>query len=179
MDNPQKTLPGFESEFESLDDITIDLSSFSNLEFATQSSGLTITAAASSPYLFTGASGSPTFSIGQSQGAVGFPSGVIATNAGTGPSINFNDYSINGIRPSSTLSITGDDADIDINGVSLMQTLRGIQERLNILTPDPGMEQEWDELRELREAYDKKLEQCREKSRMWKTLQSMPPPPKL
>lgn len=173
MDNPQKTFPGF--EFESLDDITIDLSSFSNLDLATQSSGLTITAAAGTPYTFTGVSGTPTFSLG-GQGATG-PAWV-TTTSGTG-GINFNDYEVHGMRPSSKLSIQGDNADIDINGVSLMETLRGIQERLAILTPDPGMEQEWDELRELREAYDKKLEQCREKSRMWKTLKSMPPPPKL
>ena len=177
MDNPQKTLPGF--EFESLDDITIDLSSFSNLDLATQSSGLTITAAAGTPYTFTGVSGTPTLSLGN-QGATG-PAWVTTTSGTGGISLNDLDgnWGINGLRPSSKLSVNGDNADIEINGVSLMETLRGIQDRLAILTPDPDMEQEWDDLRELRAAYDKKLQECREKSRMWKTLTAMPPPPRL
>lgn len=177
MDNPQKTLPGF--EFESLDDITIDLSSFANVDFASQSSGLTISAAAGSPFVFTGTA-SPTFTIGSNQGKMGVGSAWTTTSGGSGATLKFDDdLWINSSVKGGTLSLQGDNADIDINGVSLMETLRGIQDRLAILTPDPGMEQEWDELRELREAYDKKLLECREKSRMWKTLQSMPPPPKL
>lgn len=74
-------------------------------------------------------------------------------------------------RSNSTLSLTGEDADIDINGVSLMETIRGIQDRLNILCPDPEMEAEWDDLREIRARYEAKLQECREKSRAWKALQ--------
>jgi hypothetical protein len=74
-------------------------------------------------------------------------------------------------NPSGTLSLKGDDADIDINGVSLMDTIRGIQDRLNMLCPDPGMEAEWDQLREIREQYEAKLLECREKSRAWQALQ--------
>jgi len=73
--------------------------------------------------------------------------------------------------PRSTLTLTGDDADIMINGVSLMQTLQGMQQQLNMLVPDPAMEQEWDELRLLREQYEAKLMECREKSQAWRKLQ--------
>jgi len=72
---------------------------------------------------------------------------------------------------SSKITLEGENADIEINGVSLCDTIRGIQDRLNILCPDPEMEQEWDELKSLREAYDAKLKECREKSRTWKAIQ--------
>lgn len=90
----------------------------------------------------------------------------------------FNDLTIGTIDTSlplsgkNTLSLTGEDADITINGESLMGTLRGIQNRLNILAPDPAMEQEWGELADLRRAYEIKLQECREKSRMWQILKT-------
>ena len=49
--------------------------------------------------------------------------------------------------------------------------IRDIQERLNILCPDPDMEAEWEELRAIREQYEAKLAECKEKSRAWKALQ--------
>ena len=73
---------------------------------------------------------------------------------------------------SAKIQLNGEDADIEINGESLCDMIRGIQERLNILCPDPDMEAEWDELRLLREQYDTKLAECREKSRAWKALKS-------
>lgn len=89
------------------------------------------------------------------------------------PGVNWNTITIQDTdaKPG-TLSLKGEDADIDINGVSLMETLRGIQDRLNILAPDPDMEQEWSELKAIREQYEAKLAECREKSRVWKALQS-------
>jgi hypothetical protein len=72
--------------------------------------------------------------------------------------------------------LTGDDADLVINGVSLAKTLEGIQQRLNMLRPNPEMEAQWDELRELGQRYRELEQQCMEKSRMWAHLTSMPPP---
>lgn len=87
--------------------------------------------------------------------------------------LNWGNLMINdSLEPSGTLSLKGKNADIDINGESLMTMIRGIQERLNILCPDPDMEAEWTELRMLREQYDAKLQECREKSKMWKALKS-------
>lgn len=74
------------------------------------------------------------------------------------------------------LNLQGTDADIVINGVSLRDTLQGIQERLNILTPNPDMEAEWDELRELGQRYRALEKQCQEKSKIWNQLKAMPPP---
>lgn len=93
-------------------------------------------------------------------------SGIYST-ATTMPDITILDST-----PSPTITLRGEDADININGVSLMDTIRGIQDRLNILCPDPEMEQEWHELRALREQYDAKLAECREKSKVWKALKS-------
>jgi len=76
-------------------------------------------------------------------------------------------------RPEGKLSLRGEDADIDINGVSLMATIKEIGDRLNMLCPDPEMEAEWDQLRELREQYEAKLQECREKSRAWRALQQI------
>lgn len=91
------------------------------------------------------------------------------TNTGTW---SISPDALNGTTiPTPTISLTGEDADIEINGVSLMETLRGIQDHLNILRPDPEMEKEWDELKSLRDQYESKLTEFREKSRAWKALQ--------
>jgi hypothetical protein len=74
------------------------------------------------------------------------------------------------VRPSSKITLEGAGADIEVNGESLMSMIRGIQDRLNILTPDKELEREWDELRILREQYESKLAECREKSRAWNAL---------
>jgi hypothetical protein len=73
-------------------------------------------------------------------------------------------------QPSGKLTLTGDDADIFVNGESVMDTLRAIREQLNILVVDEGMEQEWDELRVLRQQYEAKLAECQEKHKMWSML---------
>jgi uncharacterized protein with beta-barrel porin domain len=71
------------------------------------------------------------------------------------------------------LDLNGDNADININGVSLTKTLSVLEERLNILVPKPELEKEWDELKALGDEYRKKSEEFEEKSRMWKTLKQI------
>jgi hypothetical protein len=68
------------------------------------------------------------------------------------------------------LELRGDTADIVINGVSLKETLEGIQARLNILRPNPELEAEWDELQALGEQYRRLEAQLLEKQQMWSTL---------
>ena len=51
-----------------------------------------------------------------------------------------------------------------------------VEERLNILTPNPELEKEWDDLRRLGERYRKLEKMCREKANMWNKLKSMPSP---
>jgi hypothetical protein len=69
------------------------------------------------------------------------------------------------------LDLKGQGADIVINDVSLNDTLKGIQERLNLLTPNPALESEWNELRELGEQYRKLEADLLAKQKMWATLQ--------
>ena len=77
---------------------------------------------------------------------------------------------------SGRLTLTGDDADIEINGESVMGVLKEIRDRLGIIQVSEAMEAEWDELRELRQQYEAKLAECREKSEAWSALKQMPPP---
>ena len=74
------------------------------------------------------------------------------------------------------MELKGDGADIDINGKSLKNWMEKVEERLNILTPNPELEQEWDELRRLGERYRKLEKKCKEKAEVWKKLKSMPKP---
>ena len=85
------------------------------------------------------------------------------------PSWTFSDLSI-ASPPQAKIQLQGNNADIEINGESVVGMLREIRDRLNILQVSKEMEQEWDELRALREQYEAKLAQCREKSRVWQAL---------
>jgi hypothetical protein len=85
------------------------------------------------------------------------------------PTYTFSDLSITQ-APSGRITLNGADADIEINGESVVGMLKEIRDRLNILQVSEEMEQEWDELRALREQYEAKLAECREKSRAWAAL---------
>jgi hypothetical protein len=101
----------------------------------------------------------------------------------TSPSWN-GTYSITGAGTSSTpmtvnqggkIDITGEGADITMNGKSLKNWMERVEERLNILTVNAELEAEWDELRELGERYRELEQKCKEKGEMWKKLKQMPP----
>lgn len=51
------------------------------------------------------------------------------------------------------LTLTGANADVVINGVHLSETIKKINERLEILTVNPRLEQKWQELAELGRQY--------------------------
>ena len=80
---------------------------------------------------------------------------------------NLHDLNIN---RSAKISLQGDDADIEINGESVVGMLREIRDRLNIIKVSETMEAEWDELRVLRQQYEAKLAECRAKSQAWSAL---------
>lgn len=109
-------------------------------------------------------------------------SSVSGANVGYGNTMwttgtsGFNGISAVDLNQSGKLSLQGTNADIDINGHSLMKTLEALEDRLNMLTPNPEMEAEWDQLRELGQRYRELEQQCREKTQMWNKLKSMPKP---
>lgn len=74
------------------------------------------------------------------------------------------------------MELRGERADIKINDLSLCDWMKTVEQRLNILRPNPKLEAEWDELRELGERYRELEKQCQEKSEMWKQLKKMPAP---
>ena len=74
------------------------------------------------------------------------------------------------------MSLRGKNADLDINGKSLKDWMDKVEERLNILTPNPELEKEWDDLRRLGERYRKLEKKCKEKAEVWKKLKAMPKP---
>ena len=73
----------------------------------------------------------------------------------------------------STLSVTGDadvGGDIRVKGRSLAEFMDSVEQRLNILRPNPQLEFEWDQLRELGEQYRELERQLTEKAQMWNIL---------
>ena len=74
------------------------------------------------------------------------------------------------INQSGTIDLQGENADIKVNGESLMETLRSIQDRLNMLRPNLELEAEWDQLKELGDQYRKLEAEFKEKSKMWNVL---------
>ena len=77
---------------------------------------------------------------------------------------------------STKIRLDGPDADIEINGESLKDVLKNIEQRLNILKPNASLEQEWEELRSLGEQYRALEKHILEKQATWDRLKAMPPP---
>jgi hypothetical protein len=79
-------------------------------------------------------------------------------------------------NPSSKIKLDGADADIEINGISLLKTMQEIQSKLNILQPNTALEAEWEELFELGRKYRELEQHIKEKQATWDRLKAMPPP---
>ena len=73
---------------------------------------------------------------------------------------------------STKINLDGADADIVINGHSLTDTLRALEERLNILVPNAQLEKEWAELKKLGDKYRKLEADLTEKAAMWAALKA-------
>jgi len=174
MDSTQKGLNAVE---------TIDLSDLSFTSTSMNSGNYTIEPLTISCISLTDTLNGPsgpsgtTYSIG---GAVGAGGNVIG-GLGISPMWTTNttgiDWSMgSNIKPSGTIELHGEDADIKVNGRSLMDAIDALEQRLNILVPNPELEKEWDELRELGERYRELEKKCKEKGEMWAKLKQMPPP---
>ena len=79
------------------------------------------------------------------------------------------------VGQSSTIQIRGEDADIKINDKSMVAWMEKVEERLNILTPNPELEKEWDDLRRLGNRYRALERKCKEKAQMWEALKKVQP----
>ena len=79
------------------------------------------------------------------------------------------------VNQSGSIDIQGQNADIKINGKSMKTWMEAVEERLNILTPNPELEKDWDELQELGERYRALERKCKEKAQMWAALKKVQP----
>lgn len=86
---------------------------------------------------------------------------------------DWNALSINGsTQPSGTLSLQGKDADIDLNGKSMREWMEKVEEKLNILTVNPELESEWQELKVLGEQYRALEQHIIKKMKTWNKLKA-------
>ena len=125
-------------------------------------------------------SGGYTIGNGGTGGAIGAsPNTVWTTNNTTTGSFTIGaNYSAVGstIEQGGKMSLRGDKADLDINGKSLKDWMERVEERLNILTPNPELEKEWEELKSLGEQYRQLEQHIKDKQATWDRLKAMPPP---
>jgi hypothetical protein len=75
---------------------------------------------------------------------------------------------------SAKIKLDGEGADIEVNGWSLIDAIKKIEERLNILTPNPELESEWAELKRLGDRYRKLEKKIQDKMGTWDRLKAMP-----
>ena len=93
----------------------------------------------------------------------------IISNGGEGIGYNWS----NTASPNMTVGkvkITEDD--IEIEGLSLRKTLLDLQARLAIMTPNPVLEKEFDELKACGDRYRELEKEFTEQLKMWNTLKS-------
>jgi hypothetical protein len=115
--------------------------------------------------------GSGTVIVSSPDATATFTAGTVTVNPNTHSNVVFTSgtgVSQSPWGPTGTSAGTMHAKDLILDGVSLKQLL---EERLNLLVPNPEIEQEWSELKELGDAYRKLEQDLIEKSRMWQALQ--------
>jgi hypothetical protein len=98
---------------------------------------------------------------------------LTTTGTGVNSLIGSTDYNMK-VEQSGQIDIRGEKADIRINGKSMNKWMEQVEQRLNILSPNPELEKEWDDLRRLGERYRKLEKKCQEKAQMWEALKKLP-----
>lgn len=104
-------------------------------------------------------------------------SSSVYTMAGSnGSSANWSDtitISSNPDIQGNTLTVKGDaefEGDVTIKGKSIVDSLERIEERLAILRPNEELEEKWENLRGLRNAYIELEKEIIEKEKVWSIL---------
>jgi len=102
------------------------------------------------------------------------PSGYVYTSSGANGTWANPGYAATNVaatlQQSGTLELKGDNADLKINGVSLSDTLVGIQEMLGIVVPVHELEAEFEELQQAGKEYRRLLKKFKEQKAVWDTL---------
>jgi len=105
----------------------------------------------SNPGAVTGV-GASTNIISITNGGSGYPSSSVLTATGTGATTWANN-NISKMNVKGQLNLDGEGADIIINGVSLIDLMNGITDRLSILQPSPEKLEKYEALRQAYEHY--------------------------
>jgi hypothetical protein len=144
--------------FERADDEPVDVNNTISLNDIHSNISLT------TPYTYT----STTF-------GTNFPN-AIWTSSGTNSAPWFTTSPNNPIGTSAKIQLNGEGADVEVNGWSLVDAVKRIEQRLNLFQPNPKLESEWNELFELGRKYRELEQQIKDKQATWDRLKAMPPP---
>ena len=110
--------------------------------------------------------------------AIGGGNGYVYTTTGTSGSpwiaTGINPATLN-VQQGGTIELRGENPDIKINDKSMVTWMEAVEERLNILTPNPELEKDWDDLRRLGQRYRALEKKCKEKAQMWAALKKVQP----
>jgi hypothetical protein len=102
--------------------------------------------------------------------------GYVYTSSGTNGTWANPGYAANNtaatLQQSGTLELNGKNADLKINGVSLSETLEGLQEMLGVMKMDSALEREFDELKQAGTQYRRLRDKFREQKAVWDTLKN-------
>jgi len=134
-------------------------------------------------YDLTQGSPATVYSLGDSQTTYNLNASVSASGVSiTGIGVPWSNtittsdtYTLNPSWNNSTsgkIRLDGPNADIEINGESLISMLRNIEQRLNILKPNPELESEWEELKALGDQYRKLEQYIKDKQATWDRLKA-------
>ena len=98
-------------------------------------------------------------------------SGQVYTTTGTG---HYNWNNVTTTSPGVNITGTGIDmaagTDIKVDGKSLKEFMSNVEDRLNILHPNPALEDRWEQLKELRRQYIEMEKDLLEKEKLMKIL---------
>lgn len=94
--------------------------------------------------------------------------GIPWRTSGTGTGVGYDPTWNN--NASTKIQLNGPGADIEINGESLVGMLKQIEQRLNILKPNPELEKDWEELRALGDQYRELEAKIQAKMETWEKL---------
>ena len=113
---------------------------------------------------------SPTYTYATINGTGGAVGAAIGTN---GTALNWNSVSTNSNLQGNTLQVKGNadiSGELTVQGVNLTKRLDKIEERLGILRPNEQLEEKWENLRALGNAYRELEKEIIEKQEMWAIL---------
>ena len=161
----EETLAGWDSDekgYKSMNMNSISLPS--DWELPSADDTITITSSQTSPCTVTGALGAS------------FSNTVYTTSGiGSGSNLPWMTSTL-GQMSAPKIQLNGEGADVEVNGWSLVDAVKRIEERLGLFQPNPELEKEWEDLQALGEQYRKLEQYIRDKQATFDRIKAMPAP---